>query len=303
MRAAIRLISFPLIAVSLGSLHAQEVRTGAAAFGTWEGDAPGVSRHIRPTDMPRPTLIDNDPEEPDFRRLAKVVQAPQGKVPDVPKGFAVQVFARGLNNPASSGLPRTAISSWRKVGAAVFWSSPADAARGAPATPEVFAENLDRPYGIVFQPPSDPQYVYVAAADQVVRFPYNGDRKATGAAEVVIPNIPTKRHWTRDLAVSRDGETSLCLDRLVYQCRPRNARRRHRRKFKPMKRRMGLARPGAMKRTVPMCGCSIRKVRTSAIMRPVCAIAPAWPCSRAPTLCGARETNATISAPIWRLIS
>jgi glucose/arabinose dehydrogenase len=40
----------------------------------------------------------------------------------------------------------------------------------------------------------------------VVRFPYsNGDTQAKGPAEVVIGNIPTKRHWTRDLAISRDG--------------------------------------------------------------------------------------------------
>ena len=206
MRAAIRLISFPLIAVSLGSLHAQEVRTGAAAFGTWEGDAPGVSRHIRPTDMPRPTLIDNDPEEPDFRRLAKVVQAPQGKVPDVPKGFAVQVFARGLEQPRVIRIAPNGDIFVAESGSGRVLVFPADAAEGAPATPEVFAENLDRPYGIVFHPPSDPQYVYVAAAEPGRSFPVHGDRKATGPAEVVIPNIPTKRHWTRDLAVSRDGK-------------------------------------------------------------------------------------------------
>ena len=59
----------------------------------------------------------------------------------------------------------------------------------------------------MFHPPSNPQHVYVAAANQVVRYPYrNGDRKATGPAEVMIPNIPTSRHWTRDLEVSRDGK-------------------------------------------------------------------------------------------------
>ncbi|MDB5914142.1 MAG: sorbosone dehydrogenase family protein [Ramlibacter sp.] len=79
-------------------------------------------------------------------------------------------------------------------------------AGGAPAQPEVFAENLERPYGIAFVPPADPRYVYVAAANQVVRYPYrSGDAKAEGPAEVVVGNIPTKRHWTRDLAVSRDG--------------------------------------------------------------------------------------------------
>jgi len=47
----------------------------------------------------------------------------------------------------------------------------------------------------------------VAAANQVVRYPYRvGDRRATGPAQVIIPDIPTKRHWTRDLAASRDGQ-------------------------------------------------------------------------------------------------
>ena len=84
---------------------------------------------------------------------------------------------------------------------------PAEAARGGPATPQVFAENLERPFGIVFYPPAEPRYVYVGAANQVVRFPYRvGDRKATGPAQVIIPDIPTQRHWTRDLAASRDGQ-------------------------------------------------------------------------------------------------
>jgi hypothetical protein len=205
MRALAVLVSLPIGLVLLAPVHAQEVRTGTAAFGNWDADAPGVSRLIRPTDLPRPTLIDNDPEEPDFRRLAKVVPAPQGKMPDVPNGFAVQVFATGLKQPRVIRIAPSGDIFVAESGSGRVLVFPADAARGAPATPEVFAENLDRPYGIVFQPPSDPQFVYVAAANEVVRFPYSADRKATGAAEVVIPNIPTKRHWTRDLAVSPDG--------------------------------------------------------------------------------------------------
>ena len=58
---------------------------------------------------------------------------------------------------------------------------PANSADGAQAKPEVFAEGLDWPYGIVFHPPHEPQHVYVGAANQVVRYPYRkGDRTATG---------------------------------------------------------------------------------------------------------------------------
>lgn len=207
MRASTVLMSIPLAFVSLNSLHAQEVRAGADAFGTWEGDAPGVSRHITPADLPAPTHTENDPEAPDFENMAKVVAAPQGKMPDVPEGFAVQVFASGLNQPrvirtAPNGDVFVAESGSGRV--LVF---AADAAGDAPAKPQVFAEGLEKPFGIAFYPPAQPRYVYVAAANQVVRFPYKaGDRKATGSAEVIIPDIPTQRHWTRDLAVSPDGQ-------------------------------------------------------------------------------------------------
>ena len=208
MRVAALITSVPFLLLAPSAVaQGTDGRTGASPSGDWRTDGPGVSRHIRPTHLPRPTHHKNDPEEPDFKRMPKVVEAPQGKMPDVPKGFAVQVFAKGLNQPrviriAPNGDIFVAES---KSGRVLFF--PAGSSKGGAATPEVFADNLERPYGIVFHPPSDPQHVYVGAANQVVRYPYrNGDRKATGPAEIVIADIPTSRHWTRDLEVSRDGK-------------------------------------------------------------------------------------------------
>lgn len=82
MRASTMLISLPLAFVSLEPLHAQEVRIGAAAFGTWKDDAPGVGRLITPADLPAPSLTENDPEKPDFENMATVVSRPEGKMPD-----------------------------------------------------------------------------------------------------------------------------------------------------------------------------------------------------------------------------
>jgi hypothetical protein len=48
---------------------AVDVRTGAAAFGDWQTDAPGVRRHIRPADLPAPKTGTDD-ETPDFRSNA-----------------------------------------------------------------------------------------------------------------------------------------------------------------------------------------------------------------------------------------
>ena len=196
-----------LALVLAGPVYAQEVLTGEAAFGTWEPDAPGIRRHITPQDLPPPSHADNDPEAPDFENMAEVVPAPEGAMPQVPEGFAVEVFASGLTQPrvirvAPNGDIFVAESEAGRV--SVF---AAEASDNRPAKPDVFAEGLDRPFGIAFYPADEPQFVYVAAANQVVRFPYSaGDRKATAEAEVIIPDIPTERHWTRDLAVAADGE-------------------------------------------------------------------------------------------------
>jgi glucose/arabinose dehydrogenase len=182
------------------------VRTGTDAFGTWEGDAPGVRRHIRPPDLPRATN-EGHPEKPDYERMPKVVDAPQGTMPNVPEGFTVQVLASGLNEPRVIRIAPNGDIFVAESGSGRVLVFSADPAGGAPATPEVFAENLEQPYGIVFHPPSEPQHVYVGAVNQVVRFPYSdGDCKAIGPAEVIVADIPTKRHWTRDLEVSPDGE-------------------------------------------------------------------------------------------------
>jgi glucose/arabinose dehydrogenase len=208
MRLSTVLATIPLALFPMTILHAQEVRTGADAFGTWENDAPGVGRHITPADLPPPSHDENDPEAPDFEKLPKVVAAPEKKLPDVPEGFTVQVFASGLKKPrviriAPNGDIFVAES---ESGRVVVFAADA-AGGGATATPEVFAENLNQPYGILFHPPGEPQHVYVAAANQVVRYRYaRGDRKATGEAEVIIADIPTERHWTRDLESSPDGE-------------------------------------------------------------------------------------------------
>jgi glucose/arabinose dehydrogenase len=170
-----------------------------------ENDVPGQRYWITPENLP-PPVNEGDPEAPDFENSPTLVDQPRGRMPDVPEGFAVRVFARGLNQPrvlrtapngdifvAESGSGRILVFAARSV-------------RHLPARPVVFAGGMDRPFGIAFYPPNRPRYVYVAAANQVVRFPYRtGDRRARGAAEVIIADIPTERHWTRDVAVAPDG--------------------------------------------------------------------------------------------------
>ena len=78
-----------------------------------------------------------------------------------------------------------------------------------PTSEAIFATGLHQPYGIAFYPPGDnPQWVYVANSDSVVRFPYkSGDLKASRRAGDDRRAHPGGHHWTRDIVFSPDGKT------------------------------------------------------------------------------------------------
>lgn len=162
MRGSKMLLTLSLALVCWTPLHAQDVLTGEAAFGTWEPDAPGVRRLIKPSDLPAPSHADNDPEAPDFENMAEVVPAPEGAMPEVPEGFQVEVFATGLNQPRVIRIAPNGDIFVAETGAGRVLVFASDAS--ANSEPEIFSEGLDRPFGIAFFPPDEPSHVYVASA-------------------------------------------------------------------------------------------------------------------------------------------
>ncbi len=205
MRPPLLLASILIAGSSLFALADDSAtRTGAAAYGDWRTDAPGVRRKLTAADMPAPGVSRSVSNPP------RIVARRDGALPKAPDGFAVSLFASGLDQPrvvrvAPDGDVFVAESAAGRV-------TVLRAADGAPAAASAatFADGLHRPFGIAFYPPGpDPRYVYVAETDRVVRFPYrSGEATAAGPAEVVVPRLPAGRgHWTRDLAFSLDGET------------------------------------------------------------------------------------------------
>ena len=77
----------------LAPVAGDAVRVGAAAFGDYRSDAPGVRRRIGPQDLPPPFATPSSSNGP------TLVDCPEGAVPRVPAGFAVDLFARDLENP------------------------------------------------------------------------------------------------------------------------------------------------------------------------------------------------------------
>ena len=175
---------------------------GVPSAGDFHADRPGVRRHIVAASLPEPFA------SPSVRNGPDVVDRPAGALPSVPAGFSVSLFASGLTEPRALRLaPNGDMFLVESAAGRVRVFRTKDGAN-APEQSEVFATGLDRPFGIAFYPPGpQPQWVYVANTNSVVRFAYaSGDLHARAAAETVVPSLAgTGGHWTRDIAFSRDG--------------------------------------------------------------------------------------------------
>ena len=199
----------PLLFLPVASADSQpvsKVLKGEAARGDWTTDAPGVRRHLTKDDLATPyetPSVDNGP---------RIVARPEGAWPKAPAGFVVSEFATGLNTPrAITTAPNGDIFVSESYSNRVRILRDGDG-DGKAETSEIFTANLSRPFGIAFYPAKNPQWVYVANTDAVVRFAYKeGDIKATGEPETIaeLPGGGRLRgggHWTRDIAFSKDGK-------------------------------------------------------------------------------------------------
>ena len=191
-----------VICVPTAALAQTKTLTGTTAYGDWRGDAPGVRRHIEATDLPAPMAT------PSTRNSVTVAKPPNGAELKTLPGFTVKQFASGLAKPrlmrvAPNGDIFVAESSSNRIR---VLRPTADGS--AVAANEIFASGLNQPFGISFYPSGDnPQWVYIANTDSVVRFPYQtGDMKARGVAETLVTGIPSVHHWTRDVVFSNDGK-------------------------------------------------------------------------------------------------
>jgi glucose/arabinose dehydrogenase/cytochrome c2 len=166
----------------------------------WKNDKPGRVHKVQ-SPLPPPFAT------PSARNQPQLVPKPEGAHLDVPKGFSVSVFAQDLRGPrrmivAANGDVLVSETRGGQV------STLRTAADGKSATATVFAEGLRQPFGIAFYPDAKrPQWLYVAETHRVVRYPYKtGDAKARGEAQVVIDELPSGGHFTRDIVFSADGK-------------------------------------------------------------------------------------------------
>ncbi|RYX84493.1 sorbosone dehydrogenase family protein [bacterium] len=183
------------------------VLAGQEALGDYSTDAPGVRRKITTAELAAPY------DTRSAMNFPRTVPRPNGAMPQAPRGFKVEEFASGLDNPrkivtAPNGDVFIAESRANRV--RLLRDIDDD---GKTEANQTFVEGLRQPFGIAFYPPGpNPQYMYVANTDAVVRYPYkNGDLKVTGAGETIYNlsgggRLTGGGHWTRDIVFSNDGK-------------------------------------------------------------------------------------------------
>jgi glucose/arabinose dehydrogenase len=176
---------------------------GKAAFGSWQQDKPGLRRLIKPQDLPP---VGNS--TPNFSEVAPM---PPGAKPRVPPGFLVEMVASGYAGPRAIRVAPNGDLFFADSASNSIHVLRVPSGTASPTKNEVFASGLTQPFGIAFYPLGpNPEWVYVANSDGVVRFPYkNGDLIATGKPEQIVGHIPWVHHWTRDIAFTPDGKRLL----------------------------------------------------------------------------------------------
>jgi glucose/arabinose dehydrogenase len=172
-----------------------------APFTDFRYEAPGTTRKITVKDLPEPYATKSAENGPE------VVARPANAWPVAPAGFKVELYAAGLENPR---WLRTApngdifLAEMEPGRIRVFRGMTSD---GQPEQMGIFVSGLHHPYGIAFYPPGpDPQWIYIGAETEVIRFPYhNGDLKASGPSQH-IADLPSHGHNTRAVEFSQDGK-------------------------------------------------------------------------------------------------
>ena len=192
-----------IAAAEAGKMDGKTVLTGPSAFADYRTIKPGLFHKITADDLPKPFDTKSNANFP------RVVAKPDNMWPQAPAGFKVELYAAGLNEPRQI---RTApngdffVADSRAGEIRIFRGQDKD---GKPEQVATFAGGLRRPFGIAFYPPgANPQWVYVGNTNAVVRLPYkNGELKATGPPETMVPDLPSGGfHWTRDVVFSQDGK-------------------------------------------------------------------------------------------------
>jgi glucose/arabinose dehydrogenase len=170
------------------------------ASADWRLDAPGQMHRIVAGALPPPFATGS------AGNTTLVVAKPAQANLAVPAGFKVEPFATGLSGPRKMALAGNGdiFVTETAAGQVSILHPSADTSR---SDSTVFVRGLNQPFGLAFYPDAQhPRWLYVAESTRVIRYPFKtGDVEPSGAAQIIVPRLPSGGHSTRDIAFSADG--------------------------------------------------------------------------------------------------
>ncbi len=147
----------------------------------------------------------------------------------VPGGFKIEEFAMGLGSPRFMALSSDKVLFVTIIGDGTVLALPDLNDDGKSDQTIKFIEDLKRPHGIAFHD----GFIYVGETNQIVRYKYNGFDKESGKKEVIIPDLPTKGHFTRTLAFGSDAKMYVSIGSTCNVCVEKDKRRATVMRFNP----------------------------------------------------------------------
>jgi glucose/arabinose dehydrogenase len=134
-----------------------------------------------------------------------IIAWPRGKIPVVPAGFTVDLFAAGLDNPRSLlVLPNgdvLVMESLRQASGSRVVLLRDSAHKGFPDHQEPFVSRLNMAYGMAL----NGDRFYVGNTDSIVAFPYRaGDSHIAGRGAKIL-DLPAGGHYTRNIIADPAG--------------------------------------------------------------------------------------------------
>lgn len=189
------------VVLSADGAKVADLITGQSAFTDARSVKPGMFRKISADDLPKPYATSSN-------RNTSLASRPAGAMPQVAPGFKVELYAENLKQPRQIRLAPNGDFFVAESGAGEITVIRGRGADGKPQQVSTFASGQRGVFGINFYPAGpNPQWLYVGNTASVVRFPYkNGDLKASGPPQTIIPELPSGGHSTRDIVFTKDGQ-------------------------------------------------------------------------------------------------
>ena len=168
-----------------GSWQSAGAANGSPVFTDFHGERPGTVHHITVADLPASYATESVDAGP------RVVARPEKAWPQAPGASRCTICEVASESPPDSHRTqrRRVFGRERARSHKVYRGINTS---GEPASKHVFTSGLTLPFGIAFYPPGpNPNIVYIANTNAVLRFPYkNGDLEASGPKQIIMPNLP-----------------------------------------------------------------------------------------------------------------